>query len=1023
MLHYKVGGLDICKENRKMKKYLLIASLALMTTSVLGINDAEVRNKENQKLEIASKLPKKVGLDTMRSFFARGIDLKEDTRKAVLQNIIYNKNTDKLRFLFKYNAISKANLKKMHLDKDLKEWYKKQYKSFSKQHQILMETIKNKNATKDEMNRILEDWGEVNAYVNGQPLLIYAIYQNNEYVVDWLLSQSDVNVNVEYKSGDNVIVTPLGVAIEHGYILIVQKLLDHSGIDVNCVKRIKDGFNDNMSVVSALAEASTNRQYSILQILLNHKTNKYSDLDKYSALLDALIFKKYKAADVLIQHNKEDYKKESVKKELRECFENTAPEMINAMNEMVDFLFNNVKSTDEEKIQIMQDFGKSGNLIGMRAALDVNEYSEEDLKNAWMLFIKNHGIEHEKRLSEILIKDKQQVDETRKKWAYSVIWNIDIWDKHFDFIKSILEIKDQNGKKLVDINNIDGRSTTYLMILMYPKNRAVIEKVFKGRYNELVERIVNLGCNLNQRDFEGRTALFLAIGFDYLEFAEALLNQQGIDATLADDKNQTPLMLAMYKGYEEVAKKILKLVPADKKKDYVNAKNSSYNATALFYAIQSNNKEMVELLLNAGADINEKTRFDNTPLMMAAEDGYKGIVKLLLQEGADISIKNEHGNTALDIVKNREHREEIIQLLKEKEREKIGKKESPEQLKSPTDQSDLSVEEVNSRFKEAFEKSLRNGEEFSDENQKDPVDEMNQMLLHRNENGDLLIIEKSINEAFLKTVKEGNIEVFDLLLPYVKDLNVRDNKGNTALILSVEAGHDMFVSILLNLYGAVNINAENKEGKTALMIAVDKKNKSIIRELQNCGAKVSDSYTKSKYNNEIYGREAIKSLLEEKIQDYQDKIILIQGSFPVYAGNEFCKQLAELEGDPNLKKLADKAKDMIQKLNENPYYKASDSDENPEAWNFGCYSRRLNDEHRFIYRVIRGVVQCLFCKEHNIKLKRSDKKDICNRSCKYRWGQDEKGEYGFILLNYEDRGTLDGIANDQRSSAEKYKKV
>ncbi len=515
------------------------------------------------------------------------------------------------------------------------------------------------------------------------------------------------------------------------------------------------------------------------------------------------------------------------------------------------------------------------------------------------------------------------------------------------------------------------------------------------------------------KDFEGRTALFLAIGFDYPEFAEALLERQDIDVTLADNKNQTLLMAALNKGYKEIAKKILKLVPAEKKKEYVNVKNSNCNATALIYAVQSNNEEMVRLLLEAGADTDEKCCGDYTSLMFAAQNGYTTIVELLLQNGADISLKDEQGETALNIAQNREHREEIIRLLKEKEREELGK--STEQLKSSIEQLGLSIEEANSRFRSALNRSLIDGEGFSGENQEDPVDEMNEMLQQRNKNRALLVTEKSINEAFLKTVKEGNIEVFDLLLPYVKDLNVRDDRGNTALILSVEAGHDMFVSMLLNLYGAVNINAENSEGKTALMIAVDKKDRRMIKELQNYGAKVSYSAAAS----QIYGREAIKSLLRNEIQDHQDEIILVQGSFPVYAGNEFCKQLAELEEDPNLKGLADTAKDIILKLSENPYYKSPNSDENPEAWNFGCYSRRLNEKHRFIYRVIRGVVQCLFCKEHNTKLERSDKKDICNRSCKYKWEQDEKGEYGFILLNHEDRGTLSDIASDPRSSDKK----
>ena len=219
----------------------------------------------------------------------------------------------------------------------------------------------------------------------------------------------------------------------------------------------------------------------------------------------------------------------------------------------------------------------------------------------------------------------------------------------------------------------------------------------------------------------------------------------------------------------------------------------------------------------------------------------------------------------------------------------------------------------------------------------------------------------------------------------------------------------MLVQILLNYYVKTNknqyvrINTEiaNNDNKTALMLAVDKKNKNIVKTLQNSGAKVFPSNSEKKYK-----REAIKELLnEEKEQNQQNKMILLTG-FPIYAGNTFCKQLEEL--DDNLKK---KVREIIQRIRENPYY-VPERDENFELLDYGCYSRRLNDKHRFIYRVLGGVVQCLFCKDHNTKLERLDKVAISGTVCKYRWEQNGNGESNFVWLDREDRGRLSNIANN-----------
>ena len=79
----------------------------------------------------------------------------------------------------------------------------------------------------------------------------------------------------------------------------------------------------------------------------------------------------------------------------------------------------------------------------------------------------------------------------------------------------------------------------------------------------------------------------------------------------------------------------ISLVKTYLKKNFINAKDNQGN-TQLYYACEDDNIEDVEILLNLGADVNEKNHLQWTPLHMAAYYGRFEIAKLLIQNGADI---------------------------------------------------------------------------------------------------------------------------------------------------------------------------------------------------------------------------------------------------------------------------------------------------------------------------------------------------------------------------------------------------
>ncbi|WP_246038523.1 ankyrin repeat domain-containing protein [Wolbachia endosymbiont of Leptopilina clavipes] len=67
----------------------------------------------------------------------------------------------------------------------------------------------------------------------------------------------------------------------------------------------------------------------------------------------------------------------------------------------------------------------------------------------------------------------------------------------------------------------------------------------------------------------------------------------------------------------------------------------------------SNAGEFIDLLLNSGADPNEKDDTGRTPLHYATRSGHcDTIIKLLLRKGANLDIKDKKGKTPIEFAVN-----------------------------------------------------------------------------------------------------------------------------------------------------------------------------------------------------------------------------------------------------------------------------------------------------------------------------------------------------------------------------------
>lgn len=141
---------------------------------------------------------------------------------------------------------------------------------------------------------------------------------------------------------------------------------------------------------------------------------------------------------------------------------------------------------------------------------------------------------------------------------------------------------------------------------------------------------------------------------------EALLDYAGIDVNETDASQWTPLMHAAVGSKAETIKTLLA------RGANVHSPKPGRTGGALSIAASSiaDNPEILDLLVKAGADINEKDKDDNTPLMRAAARGLTNNAKYLINAGADLRAVNSHYRSALQIAQFTKH-DDIAKLIED----------------------------------------------------------------------------------------------------------------------------------------------------------------------------------------------------------------------------------------------------------------------------------------------------------------------------------------------------------------------
>ena len=88
-----------------------------------------------------------------------------------------------------------------------------------------------------------------------------------------------------------------------------------------------------------------------------------------------------------------------------------------------------------------------------------------------------------------------------------------------------------------------------------------------------------------------------------------------------------------------------------------------YGRTALQQAARYNRTDVIHELLQRGADVNKRNRYDGlTALHWSAMNNRTDAIRLLLENGASTTIKDKKGRTPIDVARENNHQKAVLLL-------------------------------------------------------------------------------------------------------------------------------------------------------------------------------------------------------------------------------------------------------------------------------------------------------------------------------------------------------------------------
>jgi len=437
-------------------------------------------------------------------------------------------------------------------------------------------------------------------------------------------------------------------------------------------------------------------------------------------------------------------------------------------------------------------------------------------------------------------------------------------------------------------------------------DKALIQAARKGDI-ETVKQHLDAGADVNAKVMNGETSLTSAAYSGHKEIVELLL-ANGADVNANDRNGSTPLHSAKTKEIDELliakgadvnARNKNNETPIDlarRKSTRILLRENGAEYSTIHYAARHGDLDMVKKFLTKGVDVNIKYgKNEWTPLLFAAPGHHKDVLELLISKGANVNATGKRKLTALHFAARGE-KLEIVQLLVNNGAN-IEAEDLPEHsywvYGVPKTPLDLAYGKTKTFLSQTVSK-LRAKESLHGAVSDNDIQLVKQHLAAganvnaKNEQGQTPIhlaaktrkVKKEITELLIEKGADVNVkavdgatplhrvattEIAELLIEKGADVNVKDRKGRTPLDFAVTGKRAETEELIrknggergeykMTIYQAANIgdletvekllesgtdvNQKNRQGYTPLMAAGTKE---IAEFLISKGASVNES--------------------------------------------------------------------------------------------------------------------------------------------------------------------------------------
>ena len=341
--------------------------------------------------------------------------------------------------------------------------------------------------------------------------------------------------------------------------------------------------------------------------------------------------------------------------------------------------------------------------------------------------------------------------------------------------------------------------------------------------------LLNAGADPNFAGPNGDTCLhYVARKFSSPEVLKAIISH-GVDVYATDKDNRTALMIACMKGNINAINVLLN-AGADLKIADAGAN------TCLHYAVKNNCcTEVLQAIISHGVVVNAICKDNRTALMIACEEGNKDVINVLLTAGADPNIADADGETCLHCAVLYDLCTDVLQAIISL----VGDVNAT----NKRNETALMIACQN-RNNNGINVLLNGGADpnLADRNgdtclhyalQDDYCTEVLQAVISNG--GDVNAAGKDNRTGLMIACMKANNNVINVLLNAGADPNIADGDGDTCLHYAAQ--NDCCTEVLQAIIShGIDVNATNKKHVTALIIACHKANADAINILLEAGA-------------------------------------------------------------------------------------------------------------------------------------------------------------------------------------------